>query len=362
MIKNKFKIRRTVCSLVVLMLVLPGTSWGVEAPASKVTWGGFIDSYYAYDFNNPSQHDRSFTTQPARHNEFNLNLAYIEAKLAEENVRGRLAIQAGTSVQSNYAGEPTVGTVSGPLLSRHIQEAYAGYRLAEGLWVDGGIFFSHIGMESFISRDNWTYTRSLVADYSPYYQSGVKFSYQPSQQWGFQFHILNGWQNISENNDSKSIGTQISYSPSSKWSITYNTLIGKEIEFRHFHDAVLKYTVNDDWQMGLQGDLGFQLRSGSAVGKWYGIALIQRYALTKTVAIAGRAERYFDDRQIIVSTGTANGFQTWGASANLDVQVDPRMVWRTELRGFWSKDSVFTTRDSISARDGVVVTSFSVSI
>jgi hypothetical protein len=114
--------------------------------------------------------------------------------------------------------------------------------------------------------------------------------------------------------------------------------------------------------MGLQGDLGLQSRPGSNVGRWYGMALIQRYALTKTVAIAGRVERYFDDRQIIVSTGTSNGFQTWGASANLDVQVDPRMVWRTELRGFWSKDSVFTTRDSISERDGVVVTSFSVSI
>lgn len=360
--KNKFEIGSAVRRLAVLALVLPGTSWSADAPASKITWGGFIDSYYGYDFNNPSNHDRSFTTQPARHNEFNINLAFIEAKLAEENVRGRLALQAGTSVQSNYAGEPSVGAVSGPTLSRHIQEAFAGYRLADNLWVDGGIFFSHIGMESFISRDNWTYTRSLVADYSPYYQTGVKFSYQPSQEWGFQLHILNGWQNISENNDSKSVGTQISYSPSSKWSATYNTLIGKELEFRHFHDVVLKYAVNDDWQMGLQGDLGFQSQAGASAAKWYGAALIQRYALTKTVAIAGRVERYFDDRQIIITTGTPNGFQTWGASANVDVQVDPRMVWRTELRGYWSRDSVFPTRESISERDGVVVTSLSVSL
>ena len=74
--------------------------------APKVTFGGFIDSYYAFDFNRPASFDRAYTTQPARHNEFNVNLAFIEAKIDAPRYRGRLALQAGTSVQSNYAGEP----------------------------------------------------------------------------------------------------------------------------------------------------------------------------------------------------------------------------------------------------------------
>ena len=88
------------------------------------------------------------------------------AILAGSRVYGRLALQVGTSVQSNYAAEPTVGTVSGPSLSRFIQEAYAGYRLTPSLWVDGGVFYSHMGMESWASKDNLTYTRSLVARHS----------------------------------------------------------------------------------------------------------------------------------------------------------------------------------------------------
>jgi hypothetical protein len=129
----------------------------------KVTFGGFVDGYYAYDFNRPPQIDRSYTTQPARANEFNINLAFVEAKVDGARVHGRLALQAGTSVQSNYAGEPTIGSVSGSTLSRHIQEAFAGYKVADKLWIDGGIFYSHIGNETWVSRDNWTYSRSFVA-------------------------------------------------------------------------------------------------------------------------------------------------------------------------------------------------------
>lgn len=96
-----------------------------------VTVGGFVDAYYGYELNNPGSFDRAFTTQPARHNEFNINLAYVELKLERERVRGRFALQAGTSVQNNYSAEPGRGEISGPSLAQHIQEGYAGYRLAE---------------------------------------------------------------------------------------------------------------------------------------------------------------------------------------------------------------------------------------
>ena len=164
----------------------------------KVTFGAFIDGYYAYDFDRPPSIDRAYTTQPARHNEFNINLADVEAKLDGARVHGRLALQAGTSVQSNYAGEPAIGSVSGSSLSRHIQEAFAGYKVASTLWIDGGIFFSHIGNETWISRDNWTYSRSFVADFTPYYETGVRALWQATAALTVTGVVVNGWQNISE--------------------------------------------------------------------------------------------------------------------------------------------------------------------
>ena len=111
---------------------LSDTTAAQTAPTDStplVSVGAFVDSYFAWDFGRPPSFDRSFaggavfTTQPARHNEFNVNLAFVEIKLDAPHYRGRLALQAGTSVASNYASEPTTGTVSGPSLSRIIQEA-----------------------------------------------------------------------------------------------------------------------------------------------------------------------------------------------------------------------------------------------
>jgi hypothetical protein len=36
----------------------------------KRTFGGFVDTYYAWDFDRPHTFDRVYTTQPARHAEF----------------------------------------------------------------------------------------------------------------------------------------------------------------------------------------------------------------------------------------------------------------------------------------------------
>lgn len=246
----------------------------------SVVYGGFIDTYYAYDFNNPVNHDRAFTTQAARNNEFNIGLAYLDAKVNSDRVRGRLALQAGTSVQTNYASEPSVGQVSGASLARHIQEAVIGYRVTDKLWIDGGIYLSHIGFESWISKDNWAYTRSLAGDFSPYYQSGVKAGYQWNDQFFTCLHVLNGWQNISENNANKALGLQVAYNPNERLSFTYNNFLGNEVENRRrfFNDFIAKLGLNDHLQIAAIYDIGFQRNTAdSAEDTW------QAYADRKSV-------------------------------------------------------------------------------
>jgi hypothetical protein len=55
-------------------------------------------------------------------------------------MRGRLALQAGTSVRANYAAEAREGTIGGDGLLGMLQEAYAGYQVTPALWIDAGIF------------------------------------------------------------------------------------------------------------------------------------------------------------------------------------------------------------------------------
>jgi len=332
----------------------------------KITFGGFVDGYYAFDFNRPANFDRAFTTQPARHNEFNVNLAFVEAKLDAPTIRGRFALQAGTSVQSNYAGEPRNGYISGPDLARHIQEAVIGIKIADNLWVDGGAFLSHIGMEGFISRDNPIYTRSLVADYSPYYESGVKLTWQPAPSITALFAVVNGWQNLSETNSAKSVGARIDYAPSAVTTFSYFNYLGDEAldtsthrQIRFYNGVGVKSSMSSQFQLMAELDYGRQGHaSGSGSSSWYGGMLIGRYQMTPTAALVARVERYDDKDQVILVTTTRDGLRANGASLGLDVTPQPRVVWRTEVRGYSGESAVFPKRiNDLSKDDAFVVTS-----
>lgn len=337
---------------------------------TRVTFGGFVDGYYAWDISRPPALDRGFaggapfTTQPARHNEFNVNLAYVEALVAAPRVRGRLALQAGTSVQSNYAAEPAVGAISGASLARHLQEAYAGWQVAPTLWVDGGIFYALTGLESWASKDNPTYTRSLVADYSPYYSSGVRATWQAAPALVARLDVVNGWQNISETNQDKGIGVRLDWTAASTTTLTYYGFVNGEAGGRRrlFNGVGAKVVTGGTTLLG-EFDLG-SLEGpddGDAASTWYGFTAVFRQQLTPSAAVVGRFERYDDEDQVNVVTGLASPFQGNGASLGLDVAPAARLLWRTEARGFFARDAVFPDgNDPARARGGFVVTSLAV--
>lgn len=334
----------------------------------KVTFGAFVDGYFAWDAGRPPSLDRSFaggalfTTQPARHNEFNINLAFVEVKLDAPHYRGRFALQTGTSVQSNYSGEPTTGSISGPGLGRMIQEAVVGVKVADNLWVDGGIFYSHMGMESWASRDNPVYTRSLVADYSPYYQSGVKLTWTPSSKLTAQVDIVNGWQNISENNTGKAAGIRVDYAATPSSTISYYNLFSNEAgsRLRIFNGIGAKHTSGKLTLVG-EFDAGTQSRPSNASGSssWYGWTAIARIQTSPRVAVISRLEGYTDRDQVIIATGSRTvgtnvvgnpAFRGTGASVGVDVAPYPRVSWRTEFRGWQNTDAVFPDGVNLSPK------------
>ncbi len=74
-------------------------------------------------------------------------------------------------MNANYAAEPGI--------LGNFYEGNVGIKLSENnnLWLDVGVFPSHIGFESAVGKDNWALTRSLNAENTPYFESGAKVSY-----------------------------------------------------------------------------------------------------------------------------------------------------------------------------------------
>lgn len=338
----------------------------------KITFGAFVDGYYAWDFNQPRNFDRAFTTQPARHAEFNINLAYVEARLSGPRYRGRLALQYGTAVVANYAGEPHLGHVSGASSSQYLQEASVGYQVTPSVWLDGGIFFAHTGYEGWISRDNLTYSRSLIADYSPYYEAGVKLTWVATPKLTAQIDVVNGWQDISNYNTPPAVGVRFDYVASKKLTLSYDNFVGNVAadsaprQIRFYNDFIAQITPSSRWQVAAVLDVGTQSHTKSTGGTalWYGTALVGKYFPVPRIGIVGRLERYDDPDQAIVQTGLGVPFRTNGASLGADVALVPRLLWRTEVRGFRSTDAVWPRHraGALARDDRFVVTSLALTL
>lgn len=95
---------------------------------------------------------------------------------------------------------------------------------------------------------------------------------------------------------------------------------------------------------------------------WYKPNVVLRYALSNNWAIAARAEYYSDRNGAIISTGTTNGFQTFGGSLNVDRKIGNNFWWRSEIRTLNSRDAIFIKEGNQVKGNSFITTSFCNSI
>lgn len=333
---------------------------------SPITWSGYLETYYVYDFNQPANHERpSFLYNHTRHNEFNLNLGFIKAAYSSEKIRANLAFMAGTYAQYNLAAEPS--------LLQHVFEANVGVKLSDtkNLWLDMGIMPSHIGFESAISKDCWTLTRSLLAENSPYFETGVKISYaSEDNQWTLSALVLNGWQRIRrpEGNQTPAFGTQVYYKPSDKVTLNWSTFIGNDKpdslrQMRYFQNFYGIFQLSPKVGLIAGFDYGLEKKSkeNSDFNTWYSPVAILKYDINPKISAAARIEYYYDPNGVIIATSTPNGFRTTGYSLNLDYKAFNNFVWRIEGRLLNSKDNIFTREGKAVSDNFSLNTSMAVS-
>jgi len=329
---------------------------------NALTFSGFVETYYSYDFNKPANNNRTwFLYSHNRHNEFNVNLAFVKGSYNTENIRANIAVAVGTYMNANYAAEPGV--------LKNIYEANVGAKISrkKNLCVDAGIFSSHIGFESAHSPSCLVLTRSIIAENTPYYESGAKISYTSNNnKWFLSALALNGWQRIQRlpGNSLMSWGTQLTYTPSDKMSLNYSTFIGTDKPdsmrlWRFFHNLYGIFNLNAKLEMILGFDIGQEQRSKGSndYNTWYGTSAILHYIFAKTWAVAIRVEYYSDEKGVIIYTGTPNGFKTFGVSLNVDKNFGEHLLWRTEVRTFNSKDNVFVKEDNQVNNNTAITTS-----
>ena len=351
--------------VVALMFVFSSESPAqVFSADSTISVSGLVDAYYVLDLDQPVSNNRpSFLYNYTRTNEVTLNLALIRVRYADNNVRGALAFMTGTYAESNLAAEPSIW--------RNVFEANAGIRLSksQNLWMDAGIYPSHIGFESAVGKDNWTLTRSLAAENSPYYESGARITYVTSDNvWTLCAHVLNGWQQIQRPGgySGMSWGSQVTYQPNSSVSINSSTFIGNTkpdnvAQLRLFHNLYGIFALSPSLSLIVGFDIGTeQSADGGSNSTWYSPVSVLRYSIDDSKFLAARGEYYQDKNGVIIATGTPNGFQVLGCSLDFDYAITNHSVWRIEGKALQSKDPIFVKTTGVGISNVSLTSSLSV--
>ncbi|SET36855.1 porin [Hymenobacter actinosclerus] len=325
-----------------------------SAAPNPLTVYGFVDGYYGYDFKYAPTNTRpAFLYSHNRQNEFTINQGLVGLRYDNGQVRGAIGLHAGSYPSANYAAED-------PVL-RHIYEGYAGFRPFNKAWLDVGIFASHIGFESALSKDNWTLTRSLMAENSPYYEAGARFTYEVAPRLTLTGLVLNGWQNIRETNQGKALGTQLQWRPTAKLLINSSTFYGNEQppdsvrRRRYFHNFYATYAATSRLSLALVFDVGKQEseRRGGKADTWHTGAAFVRYQLAPQWSATARAEYYHADRGVLIGSGSPRpgdpGFRVKAASLNLDYAPAANVVVRVEGRLMDARRPIFEQRNSRNA-------------
>lgn len=295
----------------------------------NLTLSGYADAYFGID--STSQDKRSgFLYNHVIQKRPATNLLLLKADFQSERFRAVLSGMHGDYRRFNLAAEPD--------WAKPLNEAYAGFKPLDkqDLWIDAGVYASHIGIESSIAADCPTLTRSIVAENSPYYSSGVRTTYiTPDKRNELAFHILNGWQRIgfADGINRPAYGLQFKHRLSDSFSVNYSNFYGtiyptaQNIN-RHYHhfNAICS---KGPWNYYGTFDIGFE-KSKS----WYSPVLMAQRKLTDTLSATARVEWYRDPDRANISSNdrwdTANAFSMSGFSVNLDYQVNKHLLLRVE--------------------------------
>ena len=338
------------------ILLFFGFSIGVFAQENpkktlKINISGYIDTYYSYDFDTPkTQVKQPFLYNYNNQNNFNINIALLRASISYENVYAKVSVHSGTYVKSNYANEKI----------KYLNEAYLGLYLnkKKTTTLEAGILPSYIGFESAITQANLTATRSILAENSPYFMTGVKLNHQFNEKWSLAGLLTNGWQRIEKPKSdlAPSFGTQLIYKPNSKNTLNWSTFIGKEayvdeFNLRYFINMYWDKTWNTKWHSIFGLDYGMQDVSSKNNEKatWYSPVVITQYSFNSKWQMAHRIEYYQDQKNAIIASQIP--FETLGNSLNFDFLPNSKFKIRTEGKWYHATANIFdanTKKDNFS--------------
>jgi Putative beta-barrel porin-2, OmpL-like. bbp2 len=276
----------------------------------KLSFSGYIDTYYMSNLNNPSSRSNLGTSGferafDQRAGQFSLGL--VQAKMQYAYGKSDVVVDLTFGPNANLGN---YGNAVGTALA--IKQAYFNYKFTDKFTLTAGQFGTHIGYEVIDAPINFHYSLSNLFNNGPFYHIGVKGTYAISDKAALMVGLVNNVDNLNDNNRKKGFISQLFLNPTKGFNVYLNGMysneateddLGKAPEANYgVLDLTTSYQINDKFLLGLNAAIGSQkgdFQGSSApdptkAASWGGAALYTTYALSDGFTLGGRYE-YFDN-------------------------------------------------------------------
>jgi hypothetical protein len=322
--------------------------------AGPVTFSVYVDGYYAWQFSQPVDHTIFPTTVAPRHDEISLNLAAVGVDVTGlDGPIGRVYLQYGSNALTDSSVDTT--TQRGYFLSASafapIQQAGVGWHFhaLHGINTEIGIFPSYIGADSYLPQENWNYTHSFMADFTPYYFAGSRTQVFVKPRFKFEVWIVNGWQTYGEWHEAKAGGYLLQGRAGDDLLLSHNTYIGQDdpadsTSIRMYSDNYAQWQyfkrergILRSLALVAVADVGYETHKGSPDDVMTGYELMSRAQLGSEWALTVRGDVFYDKTQSIIyplpsglPLPDKSPFFGGGLTTTLDFSPSPWIVFRAE--------------------------------
>lgn len=282
---------------------------------------------------------RTFLVSHNSNNIPSINLLMSTVSFQSKQWQGELSGLIGTYAEQNLAHE--IG------LFRNIGSLWVANKPMSQIEILVGVYPSHIGLESPVSMDCMNPSRSIVADNTPYYQSGIRVRHEMGDD-AIALHFLNGWQRSSI--DSMGIIPAMGYEYTTKRNevnVRVSGFVGSATHqenegIRYYQHIGLTYQPRVDLSIAGSIDLGYQLKNDM---RTFVIApvIMGQWKMNESLIINGRVEYYHDPHGMII--GNASGLSAIGYSMGIDWKAMSDILLRCEYRSVKEMRDVMNTRN-----------------
>ena len=276
--------------------------------ASFTPWhyGAYLDVSYAANFNFPDNDRWRSRATASRHNQPapNMVLAYVRKDVTESSRWGmELGVQGGYD-SVDFAFLQGEKKVDGADVLRHLHRANASYLApwGNGLKVTVGLFDSLMGYESLYAKDNANYTRSWIADNTPYMMFGANAAYPVNDRLTVTAFVINRYYHLDYTVAQPSYGGKWSYALTPRWTAMQTFYWGPDqtdtsLEFWRLYGNHILEWKGDEVTIAASYDIGTENianRPGSPRTFVMGGNVVMKWHVAGPWSVAVRPEFYWD--------------------------------------------------------------------